>query len=54
MDTARIDSLGAKPLQPELDAIAALKDPKELAAFDAKQDRRRGGGFFNVGVTQDQ
>ncbi len=54
MDTERINALGAKPLQPELDAIAALKDPKELAAFNARQDRRNGGAFFGVGVTQDQ
>lgn len=54
MDTDRINALGAKPLQPELDAIAALKDPKELAAFNARQDRRNGGAFFGVGVTQDQ
>ncbi len=54
MDTERINALGAKPLQPELDSIAAIKDPKELAAFNAKQDRRGGGAFFSVGVTQDQ
>jgi putative endopeptidase len=53
MNTDLIDKLGAKPLQPQLDAIAALADKKELAAFNAKQDRRGGGAFFAVGVTQD-
>jgi putative endopeptidase len=54
MNTDRINELGAKPLQPELDSIAALKDTKDIAAFNAKQDRRGGGAFFGVGVTQDQ
>jgi putative endopeptidase len=53
MNTDLIDKLGAKPLQPQLDAIAALADKKDLAAFNAKQDRRGGGAFFAVGVTQD-
>ena len=53
MDTSRIDALGAKPLQPALDAIAALGSPKDLAAYNAQQDRRRGGAFFGVAVTQD-
>ena len=53
MDTATIDKLGAKPLQPQLAAIAALTSTKELAAFNARNDRRGGGAFFAVGVTQD-
>ncbi|MEO8549915.1 MAG: M13 family metallopeptidase [Kofleriaceae bacterium] len=31
LDTATIEKKGMAPLQPELDAIAAIKDPKELA-----------------------
>ena len=54
MNTDLIDKLGAKPLQPQLDAIAALRNIHDLAAFNAKQDRRGGGAFFGVGVTQDQ
>src|ERR1700753_1814569 len=54
MDLDTINKLGAKPLQPELDAIASISDPKGLAAYNAKQDRRNGGAFFGVGVTQDQ
>ena len=54
MDMDAINKLGAKPLQPELESIAAITDPKELAAYNAKQDRRNGGALFGVGVTQDQ
>lgn len=54
MNTEVVDKLGAKPLQPELDAIAALGSVKDLAAFNAKQAKRGGGGFFRIMVTQDQ
>jgi len=54
MNTDVVDKLGAEPLKPHLEAIAALGNIKELAAYNAKQDRRGGGGFFGVGVTQDQ
>ena len=54
MDTATVDKLGAKPLQPQLEAIANLKSIHDLAAFNAQQDLRGGGAFFFVGVQQDQ
>ena len=54
MNTLEVDKLGARPLEPELDAIAALDSSKDLAAFNAKQIKRGGGGFFGIGVTQDQ
>jgi putative endopeptidase len=54
MNTDLVDKLGAKPLEPQLDAIAALTTTSELAAFNAKQERRGGGGFFGIGVMQDQ
>lgn len=54
MNTEVVDKLGAKPLEPELSAIAALNTTSELAAFNAKQEKRGGGGFFSVRVTQDQ
>jgi putative endopeptidase len=54
MNTDKIDELGIKPLKAQLDAIAALKNVHELAAFNAKQERRGGGAFFGIGITQDQ
>jgi putative endopeptidase len=54
MNTEVVDKLGTRPLQPELDAIATLSSTKDLAAFNAQQDKRGGGGFFSIGVTQDQ
>ena len=54
MDTDVVDKLGAQPLKPEMDAIAALSNIKDLAAYNAKQEKRGGGGFFGVAVMQDQ
>ena len=54
MDTGRIDALGARPIEPEMAAIGGLTNVKELAVYNATQERRGGGGFFGVGVTQDQ
>ena len=54
MNTEVIDKLGAKPIQPQLDAIAALTSVKQLAAFNAKQERRGGGAFFSIEIRQDQ
>ena len=44
MNTELADKLGAQPLQPDLDAIAAIASVKDLAAYNAKQERRGGGG----------
>ena len=54
MNTDKIDELGVKPLKAQLDAIAALKNVHDLAAYNARQDRRGGGAFFGIGITQDQ
>jgi putative endopeptidase len=54
MNTDLIDKLGDKPLLPDLAEIDALTSVKQLAAFNAKQDRRGGGAFFAAAVTQDQ
>jgi len=54
MNTAEVDKLGVKPLEPELEAIAAIGSSKDLATFNAKQRKRGGGGFFGMGVMQDQ
>jgi predicted metalloendopeptidase len=39
MDEARIERDGAKPLQPELDAIAAIKSIREIGPLMARLDR---------------
>ncbi len=54
MNTTEVDKLGVRPLEPELEAIAGLSTSKDLAAFNAKQIKRGGGGLFGVAVTQDQ
>ncbi len=55
MNTETVDKLGAKPVQPYLDDIAALKSAKDLAAFNVMAlEKYAGGGFFGIGVQQDQ
>ena len=55
MNESAVDAAGAKPLQPELAQIAALQDNKSLAPYEvASFDQHGGGGFFRVGVQQDQ
>ncbi|HLI76451.1 MAG TPA: M13 family metallopeptidase [Acidobacteriaceae bacterium] len=55
MDTTEVDQLGAKPLQPELDAIAGLQSTKDLAALNVTLSKRFGGAeLLAVGVQQDQ
>jgi putative endopeptidase len=55
MDEERVDQLGAKPLDPELKAIAALSDKRKLAALNLERMNRFGGAeLFGVNVSQDQ
>jgi putative endopeptidase len=55
MNVALVDSLGAKPLQPELAMIEGLKSNKELAALNVALFKEHGGGeLLGVGVSQDQ
>ncbi len=55
MNTATVDRLGAKPIDPELQAIDTWTDKKKLAQLDVTLATRYGsGGFLNVGVGQDQ
>ncbi len=55
MATDEVDKLGAKPLQPELEAIAGLKSTKDLAALNVDLSKRFGGAdVLGVGVQQDQ
>ena len=50
MNTDALDKLGDQPLQPDLKAIDELTSVKQLAAFNAKQDRRGGGAFFAAAI----
>ena len=55
MNVALANESGAKPLQPELSAIATVTDKKQLAAFDLDAAKRfQGPMIFRVEVTQDQ
>ncbi len=53
MDTNRINAEGLKPLQPELDRIAALKDKSQLAALLAHYQKMSVSAFFDLGSMQD-
>jgi endothelin-converting enzyme/putative endopeptidase len=55
MDEAAIEKQGAKPLKGGLDAVAALKSKKDLAALLARlhQVSATGGLLFNFGSDQD-
>ncbi len=53
MDTAAIDKLGLKPLEAELDGIAAIRDRKGLAKFLREGADRRGLYFYGAGSDQD-
>jgi putative endopeptidase len=55
MNTAEVDKLGAKPIEPELHAIDSLKSNSDLATLNLEQFKNFGGhSLFGVGVTQDQ
>jgi putative endopeptidase len=55
MNEPAIEKMGAAPLKPQLDAIAAVKTMKDLSALLAKQhlNNATGGLFFNFGSDQD-
>jgi len=53
MDTAAVNKLGLKPLQPELDRIAALKSASELPALLAHLHAIGVNAFFSLGSSQD-
>jgi len=55
MDEAAVNRLGAKPLQPYLDQIAALQSTKDLPALLARlhTSLQTEGLFFNFGSNQD-
>jgi putative endopeptidase len=55
MNVPEVNELGAKPLQPELNAIAGLKSNKDLAALNVVFTKRFGGSdVLDVRVQQDQ
>lgn len=53
MDSTTIESLGIKPLQPTLDAIAALRSSEEMANSFGTLDRRAGLAPFGIGSSAD-
>ncbi|MFZ0707232.1 MAG: M13 family metallopeptidase [Candidatus Korobacteraceae bacterium] len=53
MDEAKVESLGATPLQPDLQAIASLKSTSELAPLLAKLQLSGVGALFDSGPEQD-
>ncbi|WP_426041566.1 M13 family metallopeptidase [Brevundimonas sp. TWP2-3-4b1] len=54
MDTARIEALDARPLQPFLTAIRAADSHEALAAYMGQTIGGLGGSFFGTGITTDQ
>ena len=53
MDTATINKLGMKPLEPELGRVAALKSTRDLAAEVAHLHEIGVNAFFEMGSNQD-
>jgi putative endopeptidase len=53
MDSARVETLGRTPLQPTLDAIAAVSTREQLADSFGDLDRRAGLAPFGIGAAQD-
>lgn len=53
MDTASIEQNGIKPLQPELDAIAAMKTKEDVMAQAAHMHTYGANILFDEGVSQD-
>jgi putative endopeptidase len=54
MDEARIESLGSKPLQPELEALEQVKDRGGLAAWVARQHLSTRTGRLMFGFDSEQ
>jgi putative endopeptidase len=55
MNTDLADKKGAKPIQPELDTIAAFDDKKQIAQLNLKLEEKAGAGaLIGVRVGQDQ
>ncbi len=53
MDTAAIEARGTQPLKPLVDAVGALRDVRDLAAFLGEFERIGGHGIFGSHVDTD-
>ena len=53
MNEALVEKLGATPIQPDLDAIAGVKDKKQLAGLLAQLQMQGVGALFDYGPVQD-
>jgi endothelin-converting enzyme/putative endopeptidase len=53
MDTERINRLGTRPLRPLVQAVAGLRDVRDLAAFLGEFERLGGHGLFGSYVDTD-
>ncbi len=53
MDTETIDARGTEPLRPLVDAVAGLRDVRDLAAFLGEFERIGGHGLFGSYVDND-
>jgi endothelin-converting enzyme/putative endopeptidase len=53
MDTERIERLGTRPIKPLVDAVAALRDTRDVAAFLGEFERVGGHGLFGSYVNTD-
>ena len=53
MDTATIDARGARPVKPLVEAVAGLRDVRDLAAFLGELERVGGYGLFGSYVDTD-
>jgi putative endopeptidase len=54
MDSAGIEQTGIKPLQPELDKIAAMKTPQDVMIQASHMHTYGVGVFFDEGPSQDE
>src|ERR1700744_5647978 len=53
MDEAKVEQLGAKPLQPALDAVRAATTREQLAALMGLANKDFEGSLFSVGIAPD-
>ncbi len=53
MDTATINARGARPVKPLVDAVAGLRDVRDLAAFLGEFERVGGFGLFGSYIDSD-
>jgi putative endopeptidase len=53
MDEARVEALGAKPIEPELAAVRVAKSRDDLAALMGRDNSDFDGSLFNFGIDVD-